>query len=127
MNASAPTVPRWLRSEGFLLAVIMTIAGFIIGKIGRRVGFWESELAVLLTTALFVVHLAHAVEVVSGVGSEELVDCVDLRGLVAHGERFLRSFRWILLAGALSCQGNSSSSAWMRHRAHFGCRCQPAG
>jgi lipoprotein-releasing system permease protein len=38
--------------------LVLTIAGFVVGRVGRKVGFWESYLAVLLTTAIYAVHLA---------------------------------------------------------------------
>jgi len=52
--------------------VLATLAGFVTGKVGRRVGFWESYLAVLVATALFAIHLAKGWHVLFGFGPGQL-------------------------------------------------------
>lgn len=69
--------------------VIATLAGFGVGKVGRRVGFFESYLAVLLTAALYAVHLAKGWHVLLGFGGTDVLSAWDLASMRAPGVAYL--------------------------------------
>lgn len=67
---------------------VATVAGFVTGRVGRRVGGWEIYVAVLLTTALYVVHLAKGWHMLLGFGGTDVYSTWDLSGLRPLGEQY---------------------------------------
>jgi lipoprotein-releasing system permease protein len=68
--------------------VVATVAGFVTGRVGRRVGGWEIYVALLLTTGLYVVHLAKGWHVLLGFGGTDIYSTWDLTGLRPLGEQY---------------------------------------
>ncbi len=67
----------------------MTLGGFVIGRVGRRIGYWECYLATLITVALWAVHLARGWHVLLGVGAESTLGPIDFFSLTAPGPKYL--------------------------------------
>ena len=74
----------WSLTLGGLL-----LAGAVVGAVGRRVGFWESELAVILTLVLVFVHLAKGWHVILGLGPSDTQAYLDYLVATPPGVRYL--------------------------------------
>ncbi|MEK7705343.1 MAG: ABC transporter permease [Myxococcota bacterium] len=68
---------------------VMTFSGGIIGRVGRRVGFWESYLATLVATTLFVVHLVKGWDHLFGWGPDARDTFFDMMLAAPPGVRLI--------------------------------------
>ncbi len=69
----------------------MLVAGFVIGRLGRRLGYWESYLALLVTVAVVVVHLAVGWHRLLGIGPGEAESHFDFLVAMPPGVRIFGS------------------------------------
>jgi lipoprotein-releasing system permease protein len=84
--------------------VIITLAGFLCGRVGRRVGGWESYVALLITTSIFVVHLAKGWHVLLGFGGSDVLTPWELSGLRPLGEEYFGEM-WTRIVGLVALGG----------------------
>jgi lipoprotein-releasing system permease protein len=67
----------------------MGLGGFVAGRVGRRVGFWEIYLATWVLLALVVVQLARGWDAVLGIGPGDAEAYIDFLVPMAPGVRLL--------------------------------------
>lgn len=78
--------------------LVLTLAGAFVGRVGRRVGFWESYLVVAAAAGLAFVHLAKGWHIVLGLGPSERQGYLELFGALPPGVRLLGE-QWERLLG----------------------------
>ncbi|MBN1962744.1 MAG: ABC transporter permease [Deltaproteobacteria bacterium] len=71
-----------------LVLIVITVAGFIAGRVGKRVGGFESYIALLLTFAFFYIHLTKGWHIILGFGGSDLNSMWDLASQPPLGEKY---------------------------------------
>ncbi len=82
---------------------VMMVSGFLIGRVGRRVGFWECEaVTVILVTVVFI-HLFKGWHIIFGVGPGDTESYLEFYASIQPGVRLLGSM-WdrMLVLGAVT-------------------------
>ncbi|MBI5510989.1 MAG: ABC transporter permease [Deltaproteobacteria bacterium] len=82
----------------------MTVAGFVVGAAGRRVGFWECLLATVIVLLLAYLQLAKGFDVVFGLGPSDSQAYLDYLVATPPGVRFFGSM-WDRMLGLFGMIG----------------------
>ncbi len=88
---------RWAEGHQGLfwatLLAVFTLAGFLVGLFGQRIGFWESLVMTLVVTAVAYVHLEYSLPRLLGFGAAHTLsawDLVEPPGLRHLGDQWQR-------------------------------------
>jgi lipoprotein-releasing system permease protein len=83
---------------------IITVAGFVAGRVGRRVGGWESYVALLCTAGIYIVHLAKGWHVILGFGGTDVLSTWDISGMRPLGEQYFGEL-WTRVVALMAVAG----------------------